>query len=184
MTILFSRAVTLSLTALALTLTTVAARADVLIEPFASYQIGQARQSGHSDLDYKTTMYGARVGYRGMGLMAGVEYLTGEGTEDSTKAKLKPTNMGVFVGYTFPVLLRMYGVYSFDSKLDRTVGTVTDSYGEGTSVKFGLGITSLSIVAINLEYMTSTFGKINNAAVDHKYITGSYGLSLSFPFAF
>ena len=160
------------------------AHADVLVEPFGGYHLGQARQSGLPNQDYKMTNYGARVGYRGVGLMAGVEYMTGEGTEDDTKAKLKPTNMGVFVGYTSPVMLRIYGVYSFDAKLDRTVKTVTDSYSEGSAVKVGVGITSLSLIALNVEYMTSTYGKINNAPVDHKYITGSYGLSLSFPLTF
>ena len=179
----FTRTALVALT-LGLTLGTVDARADVLFEPFAGYQIGQAKQSGQKNVDFKTTNYGARLGYGGFGLMAGVEYLTGQGVEDTTKAKTKPTSMGVFLGYTLPVLLRLYGVYGFDTKFDRRSGTATSTYSEGTSVKFGLGITSLSFVAINIEYMTATYGKVNNAPTDHKYLTGSYGLALSFPLSF
>ncbi len=82
---------------------------------------------------------------------------------NNSKYKLKPTNMGVFVGYTLPVLLRIYGVYSFRRQARPHARRVTDNYGEGTAVKVGIGITSLYFVAINVEYMTITFGKINNA---------------------
>lgn len=171
---------------LALVLTAPFSHAGVLIEPFVGYQVGRTQQTGQSDQKYKTTNYGARVGYQKMGLMVGGEYLGGQGTEDngSPAAKLTTTNLGAFVGYEFPILVRVYATYAFDAKLDRKIGTSTTSYDGGNAVKLGLGFTPLPLVSVNLEYIKSTYTKINDVNLGHDLLAGTYGLSLSVPFNF
>ena len=175
----------LRILSLALALSTPFAHAGVLLEPFVGYQVGKTQQTGQNDHKFKTTNYGARVGYKKMGLMVGGEYLTGQGTEDSGSpaAKLTTTNIGAFVGYEFPILLRVYGVYAFDAKFDRKVGTSTTNYAGGNSIKLGVGLTTLPFIAINLEYIKATYAKADGNDLTNDLTAGTYGLSVSLPFS-
>src|SRR5438445_354458 len=94
-------------TALILTLP---AFADILLEPYAGYLFGKT-SGGSTSNNMSGTEYGARVGYQSLGFMVGAEYMTGAMTVQSSS--VTPSNLGIFAGYDFPILMRAYGVYYF-----------------------------------------------------------------------
>src|SRR3989344_6657241 len=91
------------------------AQADFLIEPYLGYHTGEREGGGLTKSDVSGITYGARAGYKHMlGLMFGLDYMTGKWEDDATvKSDLTPSSLGVFVGFEFPILLRVYGVYGF-----------------------------------------------------------------------
>ncbi len=162
------------------------ARAGVWIEPYLGYMSGKATATvsvlGGAPTEYKytykTPMLGARLGYGMMGLSAGLDYSLSTGSfeyKQDTPAtthgadKDKYTNLGIYVGYKFPLLFRVWGTYFLKSE------TKTDTVGAGTGstvgdkVKgkgyaLGAGFTGLPLVAINLEYRAITFDEVTDAS--------------------
>lgn len=161
------------------------AHADLLLEPYAGYYFGKMKVSG-TNTDAKTTGpgLGARVGYQTLGFMVGADYMTGMWTDDSNpKNDITPNDLGVFVGYNFPILVRAYLTYVPTSKLKAKNSSATSDL-EGNSMKFGVGFTALPMVSINVEYIKGTYDKANGAKLTNKYNTDSYGLSVSLPLTF
>lgn len=155
-------------------------KAGILLEPYLGGHFfgSKVETSGSSDLTGMA--YGARIGWQSMGLMLGANYKTG-----SMKAKENGftdwdsySNMGVFVGYNFPVMFRAWFEYVFSSKIDFDDGTKVEK-GAGTTL--GFGYTGLPFLSVNLEisalsdYETPSGAKVN-ADVN------TMMLSVSFPF--
>ena len=161
------------------------AQAGVLIEPYVGYYMGKSTQPGSEDTDIKGIGFGGRLGYKFLGLMGGIDYMTGMYDADSTpKVDATPTDLGVFVGYEFPIMLRAYLVYNFQNKLEMDSTTKVELEGKG-GLKFGVGFTALPLVAINLEYMTAEFDEANGIdQTGNELETKFYGLNISIPFEF
>jgi len=165
------------------------ANAGLLLEPYLGYGMGSSK-NGTGTNDDTGLEYGARVAFETMGFFVGGEYMGGSvKSKDKTGGKtytLTPTNMGLAVGYQFPVLVRAYATYFFtaDSKVD-TNPAVTY---KGSAMKIGVGYTGFPIIAINLEYISTTFTKGEVGGVSgtlSNKITGNLiALSVSAPFTF
>ncbi|MCO4794996.1 MAG: outer membrane beta-barrel protein, partial [Bacteriovoracaceae bacterium] len=113
---------------------------------------------------------GARLGFQYLGLMGGVQYDMGMGSEleatnttVTTKDDIKKSHLGVFVGYNLPMMLRLWGTYYLDSKIegDEAAGSdagidAIDSTNtwKGGGYGLGVGFTGLPFLSINLEYKT------------------------------
>jgi hypothetical protein len=159
------------------------ANASVLLEPYVGYQTGKTKNSGIST-DFSGLDYGARVGWQQMGFMLGLDFMTGKMTDKAkpTSNDLTPQSLGVFVGYNFPVLLRVYGTYGFSNSVKLEHTGVSDKV-EGTSLlKLGVGYNFLPLLSIALEYTTATYDKYNGTKMTNDTTSSAYGISVSVPF--
>jgi hypothetical protein len=158
------------------------AHAGVLLEPYLGYHTGKITQSGSSSETVSGPTFGGRAGYGMMGLHAGLDYMTGKWSESSTpKVDITPSALGIFVSYSFPVMLRAYGTYNFQAKGDATSGSVTSKL-EGNGFKLGVQLTTFPIVAVGLEYMSTTFTKFNGNTLSNNMTNNMYGIVVSAPF--
>lgn len=159
------------------------ASADILLEPYLGYYMGKYKASSSTDMS--GLGYGARVGYQQLGFMVGLDYMTGKWTDKAKPSNdVTPSSFGVFVGYNFPILLRVYGAYGFSNSLKFEQGGST-AKNEGTPrIKLGVGYTALPLVAINLEYITGTYDEVNGRSRTTDLTETTYGVNVSVPFAF
>lgn len=151
------------------------AYSGVLIEPYLGYHMGTAKQGAAED-DLSGMVIGGRLGYSSLGFQIGADYMGGEWADDDTpKSEYTLSNLGIFVAYSFPILIRAYGTYFFDSELKDTLKL------EGTAVRLGLGFSPLPLLDVNLEYMMGTYDEANGFPITD-YKTNTYGIVLSMPF--
>lgn len=138
------------------------------IEPFLGYEMGH----GDSD-DLSGIQFGARLGGNTLGFMYGVDYTKATLENDQTNAETDTTDLGVVVGYEFPILLRAYYVHFLKSETD------SDLEGDGGS-KIGIGYTGLPFLAINFEMITRKYDELNGASIAESEVD-TYAISLSIP---
>jgi hypothetical protein len=159
------------------------AHADLLLEPYLGYDTGKVEQGGTSE-DLNGVSYGARIGFQRLGFMIGGDVKSGKWKYHSSPSlDVTPQELGVFVGYNFPVMLRVYGVYNFDSQNKYEISSGDLKY-EGTGFKLGVGFTGLPFVSINLEYSNSTFDELNGRDMTNDMTSKMYGINVSLPLTF
>lgn len=168
---------------LGVSLMTSVAHASFLIEPHIGYNISGSGQDG-LDADYNGPQYGARLGYQYFGFMIGADYTKGSGEYESNIDGVKSTkdfdqtDIGVFVGYELPILLRVWGTYYFNSDFDLTGG------GEysGDTKELGVGFTALPFLSLNLMYRMVNHDEVKGGgttrSVDMNYNEIVLGVSL------
>jgi hypothetical protein len=161
------------------------ANAGVLIEPYLGYSIGTTEQ-GASENDISGVNFGARLGYKSfLGLMGGFDYMTGTLQDDANpKNDVTPSQLGVFLGYEFPILLRVYGVYGISNKAKFKDRNGSDNLEGGNNMKLGVGFTALPLVSINLEYVVASYDESNGNTLNPELSMKTYGISVSAPFDF
>lgn len=144
--------------------------AGILIEPQLGYSLGGGYSgsytisgvgSANTNFTYSGVSLGGRLGYQMLGLMTGLNYAMTSGT--STCKSCSPNvdvdysknDLGVFVGYNFPILLRAWVAYNFSSKMtfNQNVGSFHDGdYYKGKSTEIGVGFTGFPFLSINAIY--------------------------------
>ncbi len=173
-----------------------AAQADLLLEPYLGYTFASGEQGNDYEYDYMTPQIGGRVGYQMLGLMAGLDYSTSLGKFDtdvktvSTGAestyKYQKNQLGVFVGYNLPILLRVWGTYYFNANIEDDIAPITEHSGSGFAL--GAGFTGLPFVSLNLEYRSFSYDESEtsgttttlNPSLDINEIFLSVSLPLTF----
>lgn len=161
------------------------AQADILLEPYLGYHTGTSKQSGSADTKENGVVLGARAGFQSLGFMVGLDYMNGMMKDDDTpKNDLTVSDLGLFVGYNFPVMIRAYATYVPTAKVK--VKTPSVSYDlEGNSMKLGVGFTALPMVSINLEYVKTKYTKgLNGVTLLGDVDDSRYGLTVSLPLTF
>ncbi|GIL17869.1 MAG: hypothetical protein BroJett040_16200 [Oligoflexia bacterium] len=160
------------------------AQAAFHIDPFLGYETGKFK-SATSESDLSGTGFGARIGYSILGFSMGGEYygasLKAKGTNGAADTDLTDTDMGVFVGYQFPVLVRAYLTYYASSSAKITGAEFTGSGG----TKIGIGYSGLPFVTINLESIARKYNKVKPdgfPSVDSTNESNTTVLSISVPF--
>ena len=164
------------------------AQASLLLEPYLGYVSGKT-DDGTSKSNATGTGYGARVGYSMMGFAVGADYMATSMTDDrNPKNDLTSGDLGVFVSYKFPVLVRAYATYIPSPELKYSSNLGSGSYKSGNVTKLGVGFTGFPIINVNLEYITGTYGKLSTGGVDFdlnsNFTTSAYAISISAPFNF
>lgn len=145
------------------------AQASIVVDPFLAYESGSNDVTGVG--------FGARIGYGILGFSAGIEYgstsFSGNGTSGTA------TDLGAYVGYEFPILLRAYLSYFLDSKMDSSGSEFTGNGG----YKMGVGYTGLPLISINLETIQRKYSKMDGAeaTIDVDPVTA---ISVSYPISF
>jgi hypothetical protein len=157
------------------TVGSVSAHADLHLEPFLGYTFGKGGSAGKKDAHGPD--FGARVGYRTLGLSVGGEYSISDFTiEESPDISFKPHKIGVFAAYEFPILIRAYGTYIFHSGGDYGANKLEN----GSGYRLGAGFTGLPLIAINFELMHLEHKKLSSgSSPTHKM--DLYGIYVSVP---
>ncbi len=169
----------ISLFILPLILWATSAKADLLLEPFVGYMPSGTIKVGASEENLSGAVFGARVGWSSaLGLMLGVDYTTGMLKDaDAPKSDLTPKNLGAFVGWDFPLLLRVWGVLGIKDSVDAESTSSKVSYDGTTSLKLGVGLTTLPFISLNAEYLVAEY---ESGAVKTKTSGIIVGASLPF----
>jgi len=143
------------------------ANAGFMIEPYAGFALGGAfdqQATPPTTGEYSGVQFGGRAGLTFMGLMGGVSYNMATETDIEFKQltttatnKATRSDLGLFVGYELPIMLRVWGTYYLDSKVEGSSNTGTtfiDSTEtwKGSGYGLGVGFTFLPFVSLNLEY--------------------------------
>lgn len=135
------------------------ASAGVLLDPYIGYAVS-GNYGGGSVSGYDL---GLRLGLSNLGLSAGADVtLAGKYTYKSNTGSgdAKPLHTGVFVSYTFPVLVRAYATYFVNSKVTTDTSIIT---GNGT--KIGVQYTGLPLVAVGVELYSMNYSELETGGV-------------------
>lgn len=127
------------------------AHASFLVEPILGYNLGSFENGLGEDKSFTGVGIGGRLGVEFLGVQAALDgNFSTIDIDDMDEADLR--EFGFFAGYDFPILLRAWMGFIFSSSLE--LGTA-DFSGSGT--KFGLGISPLPLLSLNLEYKMMNF---------------------------
>lgn len=163
------------------------AKASLLIEPVVGFNAASKLdiKDGSSYSGGLGLGYGGRIGYQNLGFQLGLDYLKSSIDMDDRdfKKNVDATEWAAFVGFEFPILVKVYAAYIFSAEGDSKGENGKIKFQDGTGVKLGVGFTLLPFLDINLDYRRGTFDKT-------KYDGGNLGetdfsaymLSLSLPF--
>lgn len=160
------------------------AQAAFLLEPFAGMEFNSSAELSGTDTDTTGTTVGARLGFQNLGLMIGLDgrRMT-QNFEPKTGSDIDVTftQMGLFVGYDFPMMLRIWGNYVFS--LEGENDDTSTKYTEGSGLVLGIGYKVVPFVSLNLEVSNTETTKFENDVTDGDYDAeySSYLLSVSFP---
>jgi hypothetical protein len=178
-----------------LTLST--ARASLLVEPVVGYNFGAGTRAdvgdGRSTFDGASGLgYGGRLGLQNWGFQFGLDYLRSNISFDDSALRddLRLEEWGAFVGYRFPILLRVYGGYIFNANGNTRFTQAGErgriDVGSGTGLKLGAGWTLLPWLDVNLEYRRLSFDNTNVEGITSNRDTdfSAYFIGLSLPLTF
>lgn len=188
------------LVALGILVVTTTANASILVEPHLGYIASGGTESYYSvKYDYSGPQYGARLGVKYLGLMGGFAYTHSTFSNKlsagitSLTAKQKQDEMGVFVGYNAPVLIRAWVAYFFSAKntwTDNALGAGTSgTWYKGKTTEIGIGFTPLPLLSLNVSYRMLSFDKAYSAltgaegTLTTKYEPKEIVLGVSVPFS-
>lgn len=168
----------------------VESQAALLIEPVVGYSIGKfnsetdtAGDVEKDDHSARGTSYGGRLGYQNFGFQLGVDYLASKMTQNDED--FNTSEFGGFVGFEFPILLRVYAGYVFSGTADTTVDDEEIELSGGKGPKVGIGFTVLPFLDLNLEYRSITYNTEDEdlgagVEFDSDYQALMFGISLPF----
>lgn len=138
----------------------------VLVEPYLGFRVSGDTNQGTTDGSYNGALYGARLGYQFLGFMGGLDYsqssydIDYDGT--TVDSKTDSSNLGIFVGYDAPLLVRAWATYFLSNKLDFSSSSTEYS---GSGYALGAGFTGLPFVSLNLEYRSISFDEFENSTI-------------------
>ena len=165
------------------------ASAGLLIEPLVGFSKGEVTTTSDGiakdKFDFTGMSYGGRLGYQQLGFQLGLDYLnSNNNVDDNDWDSYTSSEWAGFVGFEFPVLLRVYAGYIFSATGEADYQNLKVDFIEGSGTKFGIGFTGLPFVDINLEYRSVTYGdaEVSGAKVGQEQTYDAYMLSFSLPF--
>ena len=168
------------------------ARAGLLIEPVLGYNFGNIENDGLNELDdkFNGASIGGRIGYQNLGFQLGLDYLrsTLDIDNDDFKEDVTMSEFAGFIGFEFPILLRVYAGYIFSAngETEAEFGSLKDDvkFKDGSGTKLGVGFTGLPFVDINFEYRKGKFSetKFGSDEIDGDTDYSSFMVGISLPF--
>ena len=84
------------------------ANAAFMLEPYAGTYVSTEDEDGNAVTGLN---YGARVGFQNIGLMLGLDYQLATPSVADSDYEYSMSNYGLFVGYSFPIMLRIWATY-------------------------------------------------------------------------
>ncbi len=165
------------------------AKAELLLEPVLGYSLATKLdfEDGKSYSGGRGPSYGGRIGYQKLGFQVGLDYLHSniDMDHDDFKKDVSMNEWAGFVGFEFPILLRVYGGYIFSATGETEgVGNSQIDFKSGSGFKAGLGFTLLPFLDINFEYRRGTFDewKAGSVKFDKSVDYNAFMIGLSLPF--
>ncbi|MCT4641298.1 MAG: hypothetical protein N4A33_03305 [Bacteriovoracaceae bacterium] len=154
------------------------ARAGILLEPYLGMHFNSEVSSNcANDCGFDGVGYGARVAWTNLGLMIGANYQMSTYDVESSSNDGDYSRLGVIVGYSFPIMFRVWYEHILSGNLDFDGGTKWEDHSGSV---IGLSYTGFPLVALNLEIGSTSFGEVNGNSSDLDL--DSYFLNISFPF--
>lgn len=166
------------------------ASASLLIEPHVGYNLNASGNTTENSVaheySYKGGEYGARLGYQVLGFMAGLDYTHSSMSLDDVTVSgtnyggsYDRNEVGIFVGYNLPILLRGWGAYYFKSKAEKD----SSNYFKGNTFELGLGFTALPFLSLNAMYRIVSWSQHQYGAtsVDPSLTTNEIVIGVSLP---
>ncbi len=166
------------------------AQASLLLEPYLGYELGKLEYTGtpNASFDLSSAALGLRLGvaFPVFFVAADYSFLVGGSSKqndaNSTKWDASGNQLFVEVGAQLP-LVRAYVGYGLMNTFELKNNGTTNKFEGGTAIKAGVGTTIMPMFAVNLEYINSSYDKINgNSPSDSK--SNYFMLNLSLPFEF
>lgn len=168
------------ITVLCALLMSVSAFAGGYFEPYIGYENGKIKSSS-LDKDINGVTLGGKLGFSNLGLALGVDYMKGNlQIQSSPKVDFDTADLGGFVQYTFPVLLKVSGSYFLSSKAEFEDGTKI----KGDGYKLGIGFTGLPFISINFDMITINYDKYDSGSGNPNVDRKTYMLGVSLPLTF
>lgn len=138
------------------------AQAALLVDPYIGINLNGSTKFGTAENDYKNSpvSMGARLGFAKLGFSVGLDYqMTSSIEVENYINKFDATELAIFGGFDFPILLRAYAGYIFSADFESSA----TKYDEGSGYKVGVGFTGLPFISINVEYKVVSYDKLNGA---------------------
>ncbi len=149
---------------LALTsLVSISANASLLIEPHLGYNLSGTGTASNYAFKYTSPEYGLKLGTQYLGLMAGLDYTASTYTWTRTPGsddKFNRGELGLFVGYNLPILVRFWGAYYFSNTAtdqDSSGNTASGTEYKGNTKELGIGFTPIPFLSVNVIYRNVNF---------------------------
>lgn len=166
------------------------ATAGLLIEPVVGYNVGSFESENIDKENFTGPSFGGRLGYQNLGLQLGIDYLRSSLSVDdnSYKSDLTTSEWAGFVGFEFPILLRVYAGYIFsgtgETKFNDGTSREKLELKNGTGMKLGVGFTALPFLDINFEYRKGKYDefKFDGTKFDEDSDYTAYMIGVSLPF--
>lgn len=164
------------------------AQAGFLLEPYMGMHFNSTYKdndcSGNCDGSISGIAIGGRAGFQNLGFMFGVSgKRVSYDVEDSTQGDLATTTIGVFAGYDFPILLRVWGEYilSGTGAYDDSSSNQELNVGSGTTL--GVGYKIFPFISLNLEIGSLNFDETTYDGGSNKIDTdlNTYMVGISVP---
>lgn len=159
------------------------ARASLLIDPYFGMVFNGKADSSGAESDYSGTSYGARIGYQNLGLFLGLDYrMAAYKMDGDFDFDLDSTTYAAFIGYEFPVMIRVWGEYVIGG--EGSADNVDYSGASGTIL--GVGYTGLPLVSLNLEMANWKYDTYKAGSIEGDTDLGGSHilLSVSLPLTF
>lgn len=175
--------------------TSLNARAELLLEPLVGHNFHSHLKISEKDTYYGTGLgFGGRIGYQKLGLQLGLDYLHSNIKFDYHEfgRDLSFNEFGVFAGFEFPILVRIYAGFTFaaygSGKYDNKTGQGEKDFelNSGTGYKLGASFTGIPFIVLNLEYRNVRWDEYDsgNKTVGNEVNYNAYLFSVSVPFVF
>ncbi|MBT7610168.1 MAG: outer membrane beta-barrel protein [Bacteriovoracaceae bacterium] len=150
------------------------ANASFLLEPYAGFALsGSIEDTDTNPLKgtYSGLEFGARAGISMMGFFGGAtynmatetDYKMTESDQIRDNSRASRTDLGLFVGYEFPVMVRVWGSYYLNTKLEGKSNSgnnpkldATETWN-GNGIGLGVGFTPMPFLSFNIEYKSFTY---------------------------
>lgn len=166
------------------------AQAGFLLEPYVGMHLNSTFKDNDSttcttcDGSISGIALGGRAGFQNLGFMFGVSgKRVSYNLENSTQGNLATTTLGLFAGYDFPILLRVWGEYivSGTGAYDDDSANTKLNVQNGTNL--GLGYKISPFISLNLEVGNLHFNEYTNDTTSGKVDVdfNTYMLGISFP---
>jgi hypothetical protein len=158
------------------------ANAGLYLDPYFGTAISGDYDGGTASDDFSAQDMGLRLGWGMLGLSFGVDYrmTTASASWDGGgDFDFDGSLISAYVGYEFPIMIRVYGEYILSQDLSSDDLPSTASFDGASGNIIGIGYTGLPFVALNFEMVNYTVDYDPSGDADVSYNL----FSVSFPFS-
>ncbi len=163
------------------------AQAGFLFEPYMGMHLNSTFTKNNCASDCEGSIsgvaLGGRAGFQNLGFMFGVSgKRVSYDVEDSTQGDLATTTIGIFAGYDFPILLRVWGEYILSGTGTYDDSNIDQELNVGSGTTLGIGYKIFPFISLNLEIGSLNFDEktsdVADSEMDLDFSTYMLGISV------